>query len=273
ATLIIVMYSAYLQRQANEDARNAMAEQLQQARDATAQQLRQARDATAQQLRQARKALRLQLQQAEESTTKQLELAESSHKAQILESQHAIFSSTFNILLSQKKVVLDNIYTGKEEFKPKFIFETLGCEFEHMIVNDWRELDHRNTKDEEIIFSYFLNTMDGEIQKSFCFNELVSYFYMLVPLILLIKNSKLRDEDKKIFYMVLSHSMTHYEQVTLLWFTLFSPDLKEALTDTQLIDTKFENNEMYFIMKNFSKSCFIHPEVLEHWNNLTKKPS
>ncbi|QNW98626.1 hypothetical protein IC797_02920 [Acinetobacter seifertii] len=39
-TLIIVVYSAYLQRQANKDAKEAVAEQLKQAREATAEQLR-----------------------------------------------------------------------------------------------------------------------------------------------------------------------------------------------------------------------------------------
>lgn len=256
ATLIIVLYSAYLQREANKDAREAMEKQLQQSRDATAKQLMQ-----------ARKALRLQLEQAEESTSRQLELAESSHKAQMLESKHAVFSSTFNILLNQKKVVLDSIYTGKEEYKPKVIFEILGCEFQKMITNAWRTLDHNNDQDEDTIFKHAIKTLDGDLEKSFCFNDLVSYFYMLVPLILLIKNSKLKNKDKRIFYMVLSHSMAHYEQITFLWFSLFSPEIKEALTDTQLIDTEFDAEEMEFLMNNFSRSCFSHPVVLEYWNN------
>ncbi|MFM2331627.1 MAG: hypothetical protein RIQ74_450 [Pseudomonadota bacterium] len=96
ATLIIVMYSAYLQRQANEDARKAMAEQLQQARDATATQLNQARKALKQQLEQAREATekqienakelsRIELLQTREATQQQIALAQSTHDIQIQE--------------------------------------------------------------------------------------------------------------------------------------------------------------------------------------------
>ncbi len=91
ATLIIVLYSAYLQREANKDAREAMKKQLQQARDATAQQLREARRSTKE-----------QIQQARDATEQQLEMSQSIHSAQMVESKHAIFSNMFNILLNQK---------------------------------------------------------------------------------------------------------------------------------------------------------------------------
>lgn len=258
ATLIVVLYSAYLQREANKDTRQAMADQLQHARDATATQLKQ-----------ARKAVDDQLTQARDATVQQLTLVQATHDAQIIESKYAVFSSMFNILLNQKKTVLDSIYTGKEEFKPKVIFETLGLEFEHLIANNWKDLNHEVKKVEDMIFNQFLVSMDENMEKSFSFNELTSYFYMYIPLLLLIKNSSLKKEDKKIYFMVLSHSMTHDEQVTLLWFLIFSGDIKEALKDTQLIDTKFDINQMEFIMNNFHKSYFSHPEVLEHWNNHT----
>ncbi|OUJ94987.1 hypothetical protein BFG48_000865, partial [Acinetobacter nosocomialis] len=85
ATLIIVIYSAYLQRQANIDAREAMAEQLKQAEKATQDQLTQAKEATKEQLEQAREATKEQLKQARESTKQQLDLAQATHEAQLKE--------------------------------------------------------------------------------------------------------------------------------------------------------------------------------------------
>ncbi|MEG8241314.1 hypothetical protein MKR66_16390 [Acinetobacter baumannii] len=82
ATLIIVMYSAYLQRQANKDAREAMAEQLKQAKEATAEQLAQAKEST-----------NLQLSQAKKSIEEQLSLAKKTHDAQINETKLAFYLS------------------------------------------------------------------------------------------------------------------------------------------------------------------------------------
>ncbi|MDQ9038050.1 hypothetical protein RFH07_15815 [Acinetobacter seifertii] len=257
ATLIIVMYSAYLQREANKDARESMDKQL-----------KQARSATAKQLLQARRALKLQLEQANDSTKKQIDLAQATHEAQMLESKYAVFTSMFNVLLSQRKTILDSIYTGKEEFKPKVIFVALCSRFETLIEDEWKVLNHNDPIIEEKILDEFLRCMNYEnIDESFSFNELTSYFYILVPLLTLIKNSNLKDEDKAIFYMVLSHSMTHDEQMTLLWFAIFSEDIKVALKNTRLIDTLLAPELMDFMMINYDKSYFSHPDVLEYWNS------
>jgi len=139
ATLIIVMYSAYLQRQANEDARKAMAEQLQQARDATATQLIQARQALRQQLDQARQATeqqienakelsRIELLQTREATQQQLALAQSTHDAQIQETKNTFFKTQFYNLLNYKS----------ERFK-----ELLFCDHDGNEIGIAVQLNHR----------------------------------------------------------------------------------------------------------------------------------
>lgn len=277
ATLIIVLYSAYLQRQANIDARQAMADQLRQARDATATQLKQARkavddqltqakEATAQQLAHAKELSDIQLVHAKEVATEQLKLVQLTHDAQIAESKHGIFASLFNILLNQKKAILDNANTGKEELKPKEIFNILCIEFHSLIRNEWVDYDCNNQDNYKSIFDHFCKSMDGNIKESFSFEELTSYFYMLIPLILIIKNSNVKDDDKKIYFMVISHSMAQQEQVTLLWYMLFSNDIKNALQDTGLIDIYLEHTDLEFIVRNFDKSCFSHPNLIEDWD-------
>ncbi|WP_234622439.1 hypothetical protein [Acinetobacter guillouiae] len=138
ATLLIVMYSAYLQRQANKDARTAMAEQLQQARDATTTQLTQASDALTQQLDQAREATEqqiknakelseIELSQTREATAQQLALAQATHDAQIKESRHAIFANQFYSLLNFKKDRLNNLFIvhGEEDENGEIITKSI----------------------------------------------------------------------------------------------------------------------------------------------------
>ncbi|WON80797.1 hypothetical protein OK024_03160 [Acinetobacter sp. UGAL515B_02] len=114
ATLIIVMYSAYLQRQANKDARDAMERQLQQAREDTEEQLKQAREATEQQILNAQQLAHIQLEHARQYSMDQLALARATHEAQIKESKDAIFTNKFYSHLNYKNAKLNSIFLTKK---------------------------------------------------------------------------------------------------------------------------------------------------------------
>lgn len=253
ATLIIVIYSAYLQRQANEDVRVAMAKQLEMAKISTLEQIKQARTSATE-----------QLNQAKSSTAQQLELARSSHDAQMQESKYAIFSSMFNILLNQKDAVLERCGWGKEKFEPNKYFMIITEDFEKLIQGEMQDYDINNESDEAQINLDLLLTMKN-IDNIFSFEELTSYFYMLVPLINFIKTSNIKSEDKASYLSVISNSMTYSEQVTLLWFTAICPDFQELLKNTYLLNAYFDEDFKKFIVNNFDQSIFDHPKVLEYW--------
>lgn len=254
ATLIIVIYSAYLQRQANKDAREAMAKQLEMARVSMVEQIKQARISTAE-----------QLNQAKSSTAQQLELARSSHDAQMQESKYAIFSSMFNILLNQKDAVLEKCGWGKKNFEPNKYFAFIAQDFELLLQGELKDYDiHDESTEEQINYDLIL-TMN-KIINLFSFDELTSYFYMLVPLVNLIKSSTINSSDKATYFTVISNSMTYSEQVTLLWFTAISHDFQELLKDTHLLNAHFDEGFAEFIKRNFDPSIFGHPRTLAYWD-------
>lgn len=255
ATLLIVIYSAYLQRQANQDAREAMAEQLKQANEANAEQLQQARDATAKQLSQARK-----------STKQQLELAQQSHDAQLAESKYAVFSSMFNILLNEKNKSLERLSENLKDHTTNDLFELLSDHFLEKIASDWKE--HQTPKDEndKFLFDEFSNFIWSNYESVNVSTALNSYFYLYISLINLIKSSDLKNKDKKFFYSFLSNSMNYDEQVTLLWFCPCAMGLRNALHNTGLIDNGFFKEQHYFIFRNFDKSIFKDSDLLKQWN-------
>ena len=244
-----------------------MAEQLEHAKSATAKQLLQANEATNKQLSQARIGIDLQLLQARESTEQQLALAQATHDAQIRESRHAIFSNTFNIFLSQKKTVLESIAQGNGKYKPRDIFNILGQKFNEFLKKESEAANKSIEETRDFLFIQMKSVLeDTGIQKVFSFNELVSYFYINISLLNLIKYSSLTESEKEIYYKLLSHSMTHEEQLTFLWFLFFSEDLKVALTDTYVIDSYFSPDEMDFIVKHFEETYFFDPEIRATWN-------
>lgn len=231
ATLIIVLYSAYLQREANKDTRQAMADQLKEAKDARKE---------------------------------QLDLAESNHAAQISESRYAIFSTMLNILLNQKDAVLEKCGWGKNNFEPNKIFVILANDFEYLLQGELKDYLVREETSEKKIGNDLMLSM-YKLQNLLTFEELTSYFYMFVPLINLIKNTKLDSADKATYFSIISNSMTYSEQVTLLWFTAISQDFQDLLTDTNLLNAYFDENFAKFIKNNFNQSMFGHPRTLEYW--------
>lgn len=250
ATLIIVMYSAYLQRQANNDARDAMAKQLQQASNATEKQLRQARLATKQ----------------------QLALAQATHDAQIKESRYSVFSNMFYALMNQKHEILKNLcIRNGENFSSSELFTHMGDEFDTLVGTDFKDLNVNIIEHDIFMYNSFMKHAEKFINNHSFTNGFYAYFFVYQSLLRLIKESDLEDNDKSFFISIISNSLVHDEQVALLWVCCFTSDLRETFEDTGLIDTFLNVNHMKFIVKNFDKSIFSHEQVLEDWEKYTKK--
>lgn len=239
ATLIIVMYSAYLQRQANIDARNAMAEQLKQAREATAEQLKQAKEATEEQLKQAR-----------ESTKQQLDLAEATRDAQIKESQNAIFTTKFNSLLNYKDEMLKTFMVTKDNkiYEGREIFDIYFKHFENLIDNNWKDIKKFNK------FSIIeeLRKCDRSFDEGVEFSDWYSYFLKIADIIKLVKNSGLQESEKEFFFSVVRSSMTMREQITLFWVAPVVPQIYPVLEDSKLFNL-FYNDKFIPYAQQFYK--------------------
>lgn len=254
ATLIIVLYSAYLQREANKDAREAMKKQLQQARDATAQQLREARRST-----------REQIQQARDATEQQLEMSQSIHSAQMVESKHAIFSNMFNILLNQKNEAQERLNQRLGEKNLQSLFGHLAEVFDLMIANDWKEFKVAQSKQRILIKDKLFEEIEKYTGESTIFDELQSYFYIYCSLVTLIKNKEDEGFDTDFYFGILSNLMSQAEQETFLWHCTASTYFRTKLKGSKLFDAYFSDEIAYFIFRNFKKSLFNHPIILKKW--------
>lgn len=294
-TLVIVIYSAHLQKQANKDARDAMADQLQEARDATANQLIQARQALRQQLEQANKALEAQLKQArddteqqianakelsdvqlkqsEQTAAQQLSLSESMHNAQMKESKHAIFSNMFNILLNQKNEAQErlNLRLGNKNLQS--LFEHLAYFFEEMVSTEWKDFDITNEEHEQIMTAALHFELKEFTEGLTLHDELQSYFYNYCSLISLIKKKEYKEFDSNFFFAILSNLMTQNEQETLLLFCAMTPYIRSKLKGSKLFDAGFSDNMAIFIFRNFDKSLFNHSTILENWRKFEQEES
>lgn len=282
ATLIIVLYSAYLQREANKDAREAMANQLQQARDATAKQLTQARKALREQLKQAETATQqqidnaqalsdLQLNHAQKVATQQLELVQKTHNAQMMESKHAIFSNMFNILLNQKNEAHERLNIRLGDKKLQSLFRHLSDLFEEMIGNDWKEYRINNKVQREIISDKLFTAVTDYTQDISIYDELQSYFYNYCSLIRLIKKKEYQNFDTNLYIGILSNLMSQSEQETLLWYCTSTQYFIDQLKGSKLFDAYFSDGITYFIFRNFEKSLFDHSTILENWDKYLKE--
>ncbi len=266
ATLAFVVYATLLQRQANKDARDAMANQLQQARDATAKQLRQARQALKQQLDQAREAndlqinnakelARIQLEQAAESTKEQLELAQATHDAQQYESKFAVFSSSFYALLNLKENKFSALELTLGENEPKLsgnqVFEYLVKKFEYYLNNNWKG---KHVDEEELgeVFDETLNVYNNESS-----DLILSYFLVYTSLFQLIDRSIVLDDEQKYFYkQIISNTMRIQEQTTLFWVACFVPRFKSFLKNSYIFNQFYDDKFCLLAKRHHEKSHF-----------------
>lgn len=278
ATLAFVIYSTILQRQANKDARDAMADQLQQAKDATAEQLQQAKDATAVQLQQARDALDAQLKQASEateqqitnakelantqlehareSTERQLALAQATHDAQMLESRNAIFASKFYGLLNLKKDKLNNIEINilvDKSRNGQELFKTIKCiEAIQLLQEKFNELTKRKEYDvaswKELRKDFFSACNELKIKE---ISSIIAYFYTYIDILELVKNETNLKDDIKFYQSIVSNSMFLEEQEVLFWICPMFGNLKQMLNDSQLFN-------MFAVKEEYKPYALVH---------------
>ncbi|HEE6163318.1 TPA: hypothetical protein R7Q74_002695 [Acinetobacter baumannii] len=214
ATLIIVMYSAYLQREANRDARRAMAEQLKQARDATAKQLIQAR----------------------RSTQEQLELAQKTHEAQLAESKLTNFSNAFYTLLNYKQSRLHSmkVTTPKGAIEPEVIFLEMTKKFLKKL-EDWKDENLKNLTRKEVDDEYDNETV-LLYDSATVGVELASYYFLYNDLFDLIKQSDLTDEQITFFRNIIFNSMTIIEYYNLIWLSTNLKELSSMIKRHSMFD-------------------------------------
>ncbi|EEY76035.1 hypothetical protein HMPREF0012_03018 [Acinetobacter calcoaceticus RUH2202] len=241
ATLIIVMYSAYLQRQANKDVRLSMEEQLKQAKD----------DSKAQ-LDHAKEALDRQLQQQEISNQNQLKIAEQSRLTQVRESKDAIFSSTFFNLLNYKEVRFNNISV---EIDKKFVSATdIFFLFQEKFFSFLEENSDLSTLDEEDIRVKIDNLFDElNPQLADIVHDYMGVYWSLIELV---KNSHY-DWDNKIYYIrTISESMRVCEQVAFFAISPFVYRFRQCLEDSGFFGAFYHESFIDFALRFHKSSHF-----------------
>lgn len=268
ATLAFVVYATLLQRQANSDAREAMAQQLQQAKDSAAEQLQQAKDALIEQLKQAREdtdkqiqnekdLATIQLKQASEATDKQLDLAKKTHEAQIQETRNSFFTAQFYNLLNLKNEKFKELLLCDKnniEIKGHVLFRKLANILRKKVI-----LENKSDLakvDKAIIRRAFLEACN-ELNNNENYFELFAYFESYGSLIKLINDAKLMKNDKEFFLSILRRSMISNEQRCIfllapMWERLFI-DIKDA----KLFNT-FDTNGNFggFALNFYNKNSF-----------------
>lgn len=254
ATLAFVVYATLLQRQANQDARDAMEKQLQQAREDTEKQLEQAREATQQQIEHAKQLADIQLKQSMDVSSKQLELAQATNDAQINESRYAIFTNVFEMLMSQKLTLQKDLCSHLENSKtPQVIFQKMAQEFEFLLNNAWQNIEKINISDVDEEF----NRAANQIEDSVFFSDILyNYFYVYDSLLFLVKSSQIDKSQKKIFYKLISNSMDINEQLTLIWFSAFTDRVRSNLINSRIFDFDFDPIFLPFSLKFHRRTHF-----------------
>lgn len=274
-TLIIVVYSAYLQRQANKDAREAMEKQLQQAKEATTLQVNEARRALELQLKQAKQAAsdqithasllnEVQLKHAKQASYEQLEVTKASYKGQIEESRYAIFSNMFYSQLNYKHniftsiemneiIEIDNENRKIEKRKCLEIIRKISSHF-YISIKSEKSVKYANFNIEDLrrnFYDFTHKTFEGTI------NVLLSYFLIYMNILKLINQSKLPEEDKKFFRNILRNSMYQDEQVILFWIAPMFQPMIEGLKNSEMF-TLFDYEEAFkdYALKHYNVSYF-----------------
>lgn len=270
ATLIIVVYSAYLQRQANQDARQAMDKQLEQAREDTEKQLRQAREATQQQIEHAKLLADMQLVQVKQSSAEQLGLAQASHDSQIYETKYSIFINTFNSLMALKQSRYHSLkfVDGEKSLTGETAIRLIGFRFFELFNNEWSNI---HTLSREAIRKEYDRYVIEIVGTNYGFNEITDYFRIYGDISNLINRSILNEADKDFFRKIVNNSMTVYERITILWVSVVSYSIDEALTDSYLIRDFYLPQLLPFFYKFYKKTYFGEEALHMYWDVLNRQ--
>lgn len=255
ATLIIVMYSAYLQRQANQDAREAMEKQLQQAKQNTQMQLSQERRNNRDQMRQEKYYLKAQLKQAEESMIKQLEMARLTHNEQIKEIRNSNFDNKFYVLINYKMNFLNSIVAERSGNKLSGlqIFEKIVLFFtkEYYSSPENEKTDLIELKKKYIKFLISLNEK-GPL------TSIYSYFLIYESIYMLLEIADMNEAEKKVYELILRNSMSASEQVSLFFLAPLYSEFMGIFYDKEIFQSfRVEMYETY-ALQNFDESYFFN---------------
>lgn len=220
-TLIIVLYSAYLQRKANKDAREAMAEQLKQAR---------------------------------ESTIQQLDLARATHDTQLQESRYSIFINGFNSLLNYKHNRYMSIQTtkGSRTYQAHEVFTHLNIGLRDYMENDWKDIS--KVTPEQIERDFY--SVMSEISNIRNHTELMGYFTTISDLYNFINRSSINDDDKEFYKSMVLNSLSTGEQAALYWIGAFRSEFNTLARNERCFDFAYHEDMMPFSIKFYSKECF-----------------
>ncbi len=255
-TLIIVMYSAYLQRQANRDAREAMAEQLIQAREASDEQIRQAKEATEEQLKQAR-----------ETTIQQMDLAQSTHEAQIQETKNSFFTNQFYSLLNFKneriktlvlRDVNNNTISGYEVFTvlQSELFKNICLKYK----DDW------DIVTKEVISQEF-REISTALNNGHTFYEIFTYYEIYSSLFELIETASINEKQKFFYSTLVRQSTTPSEQLTLFYLIPMWDRLHVSLEGSKIFISFGPGQSEGFALKFYNKSFFYTSEWYAVYDN------
>lgn len=245
ATLIIVMYSAYLQREANKDIRESMADQLKQAKDATEEQVEQAR----------------------ESTSQQLALAKATHDAQLKESRYSIFLNGFNSLLNYKHERYLSVQTSKDD-KQYFaheVFTNININLVKYLQSNWKDI---SIVSKESVEQDFYNVMK-EISNINNHTELFTYFTSYIDLYDFINRSKIDEEDKVFYKKIVRNSISTGEHTALIWCGVFRNEIKKLIDNESIIDLEYAEFFMPFAVKFYKPDNFTCSDIKENWSKYT----
>lgn len=242
ATLAFVVYATLLQREANKDARDALADQLQHAKDSTEEQLKQARHATATQLVQARRSLKLQLEA----------------------SRHDTFTNMFHSLLSHKIERFNQISmsTKDKTIGAYEISNLITIEFHRLIEGKWKDIDTIEKIDLSSSFEYCV----AKITRGKGYYKIYNYFYIYESIFNLIKNENLSPRDEEYFKDLVRNSMEVGEQVIILWIASFSDYYQNFLMDSGVFSFELPDSHIPFIRKFLSTTLFFNQEFVNRIN-------
>lgn len=254
ATLIIVMYSAYLQRQANKDARVAMAEQFKQAKKASEDQLSQAKKASEDQLNQAKKASEDQLNQARETTIQQLSLAQSTHEAQIQETKNSFFTNQFYALLNYKNESIKNLVLRDKHDKKLVgyeIFTILRTELVQNISNKYSdEIDNLDSDKIRTEYESIIKRLNNDHR----------FFEIYISLFKLVDRADIDKGQKEFFYDLIRQCSTPSEQITLFFLAPIWERLHDSLEGCRIFNSFATKSAEKFALKFYNKSYFYSQE-------------
>ncbi len=240
ATLAFVIYATLLQRQANNDAREAMAKQL----------------------RQVRNASRKQLRQAQLSTKRQLALAQATHNEQIRESQYAIFNNAFYALLALKENKFNDleVLIGEQSYKGNAIFKRVTVAFKDLNERRWKDEVVPSKSEIEIAFKLIFESKNEEEV-----DIIYSYFLIYESLYDLIRNANFMNIPDKYYYKrLISNSMRIQEQITLCYISSYIERYHSFLEDSHIFG-QFYLEEMSGLVRKYHKPSYFFGD---NWINV-----